>query len=108
MKRIVPSTFGLDRAREDLAVGEVLATVARHPRPPLDAQREIRALADHANLPAFPEPGRELGVQAAEDLPLGARIVPVEQARLEDEVFVLGERHVRVLRGRLRRVERHD
>ena len=47
----------LDRAGEDLAVGEVLAAVAGDPRPPLDTEREVGAVADNADLPPLLEPG---------------------------------------------------
>ena len=50
LKRIVPLDACLDRAGEDLAVGEVLLPVARDPRPAFDPDREIRPLGDrHAS-----------------------------------------------------------
>ena len=94
---------GLDRAGEYLAVREVLLAVAGDPRAPLDPDGEIGALGDDAQLLLRPEPLGQAREPLAELLPRRDRVLLVEEARAVDEVLVVRERHLGVLRRRVGR-----
>src|SRR6185312_1515989 len=92
---------GLERARIHLAVGHVVAPVRGLPRPTLDAEPEIGVRPHDADLARLAESicaAAQLGPYA---VPVPDRILgALDVARPEDEVLVLLERHLRVLRVR--------
>ena len=98
----------LDGAGEDLAVREVFLAVARDPCAPLDADGEIRALGDDAQLLLRPEPPGEARELLPQRLPGRDRVLLVEEARAVDEVLVVRERHLGVLRRGVGRKGRDD
>src|SRR5437588_79041 len=101
-----PGDSRLDGARIDLAVGDVLAPVSGAPGTTFDDDGQIRVLADDAQLTHRTE---LLGprLQPLPHLaPVVDWVVVEHMARPKDEVLVVLERHIRVLRVGLRRRER--
>ena len=97
---------GLDGARVDLAVGDVLAPVCGAPGAAVDDGGQIRVLADDPQLAYRTE---LLGprLQALAHLaPMLDRVVVEHMARPKDEVLVVLQRHVGVLSVAFRRRER--
>ena len=94
-----PSRGHLDRAREHLAVGEVLMAVRVHPQAPGDVDREVGVLAEDAQLAHLLEPLGDLCLAGRLRLPEGDRVRVEQVAGRVDEVLPLGQRHARVLGG---------
>ena len=96
----------LERARVDLAVGHVVAAVRGLPAPAFDADLEVGAGPDDAELANL---GQRVGAGAqlrADAFPVRDRVARLfDVAGAEDEALVLVERHLRVLRVRLGREE---
>src|SRR5439155_8095584 len=92
-----PVDPGLDRARIDLAVGQVLDPVGRPPGPALHDDGEIGVLADDAELTDRAQLGRARLQPLADSAPVANRIGVEDVAGPKDEVLVLGEGHIRVL-----------
>jgi hypothetical protein len=80
----------LDRRREDLAAGDVQVPVVDERRAAVEAEAQIRAVADDPHVARGVEP-------LAHRRHLAALLVPVPQARLVEDVLERGERQARPL-----------
>src|SRR5437764_572369 len=89
-----PVDPGLDRARIDLAVGQVLDPVGRPPGPALHDDGEIGVLADDAELTDRAQLGRARLQPLADSAPVANRIGVEDVAGPKNEVLVLLEGHV--------------
>ena len=88
----------VERSREDLPVREVLVSVGRDPGAvSADDEGEVGALGDEAQLLLRAQELDHALQLVREGAPAGNRIAVVEQRGIEDEVLVLGERHLGVL-----------
>src|SRR5262245_49447207 len=93
-----------ERAGVDLAVGHVVAAVRGLPGPALDADLQVGARADDAQLARLGERGRAGRKVVVHPPPVRDRVTRLlDVARAEDEALVLGERHLGVLSVGLRR-----
>ena len=101
VKRISPSALVVERSREDLAVREVLVPIGRDPGAvSADDKGQVGALGDEAQLLLRAQELDHALQLVREGAPAGDRIAVVEQRGIEDEVLVLGERHLGVLSRR--------
>jgi len=95
----------LERARVALAVGHVHVPVAGEPAAARDVDEQVGARAEEAELAEALERrgvGADLGRQR---LPVADRVAALlHAAGAEDEVLVVGERHLSLLRESVRRV----
>ena len=102
---ISPSALVVERSREDLAVREVLVPVGRDPGAvSADGEGQVGALGDEAQLLLRAQELDHALQLVREGAPAGDRVAVVEQRGIEDEVLVLGERHLGVLRRAVRRI----
>ena len=98
--------LGLDRAGEDLAVRHVRVAVGLLPLPPGDAERQIGVRPDDAQLADLLEPLACAELGRDPEPVLDGVVLTRHVTGGVDEVLVLLDRHLGVLRIRLDRLER--
>ena len=91
----------LDRAGEDLAVGEVLGAVAVDPGPAGDAELQVGVGGDDVQFSLLAQQIDQALLPVADGPPRGHWVSLVEVAGAEDEILVLGQAHLGVLGERL-------
>ena len=100
----VAASPAFDRARVDLAVGEVLVAVGRDPLAAAHTHGQVRVLGHDPQL-ELSRQGLGDGTQPSrEATPAGDGVAVVEEPGAVNEVLVLRQRHLRILGGRVRRV----